>query len=92
MDIFSEWNNDREVVIMAVQQDDFLLECASDELRKDKEVVLLAMANDFISYNFSLLEGYKIIDEVVNKEGEEFLFSYWNNDKRVVLAAVKKWI
>ncbi len=79
LQLHPEWNNNKEVVLAAVQKSGWALEHASDEFRKDKEVILSAIANDRWSIRYSLLKGYQDFDEIVEKEGENFLFSCWDN-------------
>ena len=74
-----ELRNDKEIVMAAIKQDGEVLEYASNELRKDKEFILQVVAISTYACKYSLLEGYKNFNEVVEKEGEEFLFSCWNN-------------
>lgn len=74
-----ELQEDKEIVLAAVQHWGMALGSASDELRKDKEIVLTAVKNNAEACKKSLLEGYQNFDQIVKKEGEEFLFSCWNN-------------
>lgn len=48
-------------------------------MRKDKEVILEAVRQVFHVCSYSLLDGYKTFPEILEKEGEEFFFSCWNN-------------
>lgn len=98
-----EWNNDKEIVLIAVQQDGWALQYVSENMKNDKEIAVLAIAQNpllfqFLSYNlrkdkeiilevsknrtlesFSLLEGYQDFDEIVEREGEIFFLSCYNN-------------
>ena len=62
-----------------MKQCDNALYYASNELRNDKEIILAAIVNYSNACQFSLLEGYQDFNEIVEKEGEDFLFSCWNN-------------
>ncbi len=66
-------NNNKEVVLAAVQQ------YASDLIKKDKNMCLMSIRNNDNACKFFLLEGYKSFNEIVEKEGEDFLFSCCNN-------------
>ncbi len=74
-----EWNNDKEIVMASVKQFKWALEFASDELKNDKEIILAAIVNYSNACKWSLLEGYQDFNEIVEKEGEDFLFSCWDN-------------
>lgn len=55
------------------------LKWASRELKNNKEIIIKATANDTNACRFSLLDGYQNFDEILEKEGESFFFSCWNN-------------
>lgn len=59
---------------MAVQNNCTSIQDMSYKLKKDKEIILIEVKND-------ILECYKTFEEIVEKEGEEFLFSCWNNEE-----------
>ncbi len=74
-----ELRMDKELCLIVVKVLDRLLDYASDELKKDNELISKSIINNSNACAFSLLEGYQDFDEIVEKEGEEFLFSCWNN-------------
>ncbi len=75
-----ELRNDKDVVMAAVQKDGMALKYVSNELKNDKEIILTAVASDIDAGDYSLLEGYQNFFEIVEKEGEGFLFPCWNSE------------
>lgn len=75
-----ELKNNKALVLKLLPYHGYILEYVSDELKKDKEVVLLATQYCSYASKFSLLIGYQNFDEIVEKEGEDFLFSCINNN------------
>lgn len=51
-----KWRNDKEVVLLAVNQDGLALQYASEELRHDKEVCLAALEQEGESLRFMPIE------------------------------------
>lgn len=69
---YPSWNNDKDVVIAAVQQYSEALEWASDELKNGKDVVLTAVKKDWnvLQYtNKGTINDQDIILEVVQQNG-----------------------
>ncbi len=87
--------NDKEVVLAASREYGLGLFFASADLKKDKELILeIAKVNKY-TCKYSLLKGYQTFEEIVEKEGEEFLFSCWNNlsvEVRLMVANHPKFI
>ncbi len=76
---YPEWNDDEAVVLASVQYIGTTLRFASNRLREDKEVILTAIQSNTFACKYSLLKGYKKFNDIVEKEVEDFLFSFWNN-------------
>lgn len=52
-------------------------------LRSDRDIILkVGCKNMNLISHYSLLKGYQTFEEIVEKEGESFLFSCWNNEDR----------
>ncbi len=77
--IAKKLKDDYDVVLAAVQEHGFALADASERLRSNKFIILTAIQSDIDACSESLLEGYQNFDEIVEKEGEDFLFACCNN-------------
>lgn len=75
-----EWNDNKVVVIEAVKANGLSLSYASKNLRNNKEIILESVKNDSMAAIYSLLEGYQTFDDIIEKEGEDFLFSCYKNN------------
>lgn len=82
--------NNRLLFLSAVKEDGYYLQYASNELRKDKEIILYAAIHDIYAIEYSLLEGYQTFEEVIEKEGKSFFFSCWNNKSDLIKLRVAK--
>ena len=54
-----EWNNDKKIVLVAVQQYGEALKYASDELKSNKEFILTVIKQNGIACEYSLLKDYQ---------------------------------
>lgn len=90
-----EWNNNKEVVLMTVQQDYMALRFASDELKNDKDIALAAIQKNYLALNYisdELLGNKELAIAAIQLDGNalqyfynklendaDLLFSFWNH-------------
>ncbi len=89
------FQNDIEIVTVAVMQDGHALQYASDELKNDKVIVMNAVMQHGWSLEFAskqLQNDKHVVTSAVMQRGSslEFASNELKNDKDIVLAAVKR--
>ena len=88
-----EFQNDKELVLMAVQQDGLELQFASPELRRDKDIVLAAVQHNGQALRFAgpeLRNTKEIILAAVQQDGSALRYASpeLRNTKPIVMTAV----
>ncbi len=76
--------NNINIIKTAINNNPMALQYAPIFARKDKVFILQAATLNDEACKFSLLEGYQTFDEIVEKEGEGFLFSCYKNDSIII--------
>lgn len=86
--LLNEWKNNKELMAKAINYNYKAFSYVSDKLKKDKDLILAAARKDISCLSYSNLKGYKNITEIIDKEGEEFLLSCWNNEDGTIILQV----
>lgn len=74
-----EIKKDKEISLLAVQQNGAALQYLFKKFKKDKEVILKAIQQNGDAFMFSKLNGYQSPQEIVEKEGYEWLPCFLNS-------------
>ena len=87
----NDLNNDKEIVLAAVNQDGYALTFASDHLKNDKEVVLTAVQKDGTALSFAsdhLKNDKEVVLEAVQQQGSAI--NYASDDLKEDKSFLKK--
>lgn len=92
--IVRAFSNDKDLVLAAVARDQYLLQCASDELQNDKNFILTAIEkNSFVlqAVNEEFKKDKEIILATVSRHGGTLVAvdDVFRNDIQIALAAIK---
>lgn len=71
--------DDKEIALEAILQDPCAFRYLSSRLKGDKNIILKVAKKDSSLLYHATLKGYQSFDEIVEKEGEAFFLSCWNN-------------
>ena len=96
-DAIDKFPNDKEIALIAVNNDGTNLEHVAPNLRDDEDVVLAALDNNVYSFKYAsnrLKDDKNMILTAINASGTNFKYASdrLKNDKEVVLAAIRNCI